>query len=115
MRSRRNSGRALFMGNGSDSVAEAYTLVSNLIEAIDILSGTQQPLCPTDRHTDEQIDIFHKETKRMNLEVEMVAEDIYVALTGRFPDRDILEEVKNINFHLEAAKNKLEKLTNDGV
>lgn len=83
---RKSCGNLLFMGNGERSIADCYILVGNLMKAFELMSGTQQNLPCTTQLTEEQYKEFHKETLRMETEIYDIAEDIFIALTGKVPN-----------------------------
>lgn len=64
----------IFMGNGESSMAECYSLVTSLHEALSYISALQQ--APRSDMTDEQTQ-----------HIEDTAQNIYTALTGRRFDR----------------------------
>lgn len=71
----------IFMGNGESSMAECYSLVTSLHEALSYISALQQ--VPRSDMTDEQT----QHIEDMEYYVEDTAQNIYTALTGRRFDR----------------------------
>ena len=68
--------RQLFMGAGDESLSDAYGLVTSLISAIGELSSLQQGYADGTHEAEEMID-----------RIELTAENIYTALTGKRVNR----------------------------
>ncbi len=74
----------LFMGAGESSLAHVGHLYTRLGRAIDTLGGIQQPDCIHEA-PDPKDDENRADGER---EVEMIAKEIYTALTGRVVVQD---------------------------
>jgi hypothetical protein len=70
----------LFMGNGKNSCADAYELLSALHEAIGNISSLEQFALQGGPHEDER-----ETVDNMELRVRLNATKIYYALTGTIP------------------------------
>jgi hypothetical protein len=68
------------MGSGNFSLAEMGYLYSRLSDAFDILSGIQQSPMATDAK--EVWEKYKKETSDGEYDIEKIAKEIYLALTG---------------------------------
>ncbi len=71
----------IFMGNGDHSLAQMGHLYTLLGEAFTTLGGIQQP--PRCIDPKEAFDQYDEDIKNGDIELESIANEIYVALTGR--------------------------------
>ena len=74
-----------FGGSGDKSMAEAYELHRMLDQALQDLSGIQQPPRPG---TDDDFDGYEKRYQDVNANVAIIAKSIYTALTDRVVEKD---------------------------
>jgi hypothetical protein len=66
----------IFMGNGTESTADCYALVSDLIQSFSYISALQQP-----RASESEWD--HSQIEHMEHFINDTAQNIYTALTGK--------------------------------
>ena len=71
----------IFMGNGDRSMAMVEHLHSQIDEAITTLGGIQQP--PTCWDPPEVCDQYRKDVKTGQAEIEEIAKEIFLGLTGK--------------------------------
>ena len=71
----------IFMGCGEHSMAQCYYLTSELHKAFEILNGIQQPPRPVDPPDLN----WDNEVEEGEIELERIAREIYIGLTGKKP------------------------------
>ena len=79
----------IFMGAGDHSLAQMGHLHSQLERAFSTLSGIQQPPMATD--SEEAFRQYEQEVEDGEIEIEMIAREIYIGLTGDAPPRELRE------------------------
>lgn len=72
----------LFLGNGEHSMLKEYCYHKLLGEAFQHMSGYQQPLPCNEDYDQEALDSFGMQVDSSKLEVLIIANKIYTALTG---------------------------------
>ncbi len=75
--------KQLFMGCGDKSMAEVGRLYRQLGQAIDILNGIQQP--PPCTAPEGSFKAWEQEVEDGEFNLQIIARDIYGALTGKEP------------------------------
>lgn len=91
----------IFMGAGERTKEQVEYLHKRLEEALSILGGIQQGPDPTDPNSAcEQHD---HEVAEGEKEIEQIAREIYLALTGKSPDKDEVR-LKDSKFLKEASE-----------
>jgi hypothetical protein len=75
------------MGAGEHSLAQMGHLYSQLARAFDVLSGIQQP--PMCTEPKEAFDQHSQDVKDGELELDYIAEEIFLALTGKKITREV--------------------------
>lgn len=75
----------IFMGSGQNTLANMGHLYQELSRAFDILGGIQQP-----GHPESEEDCKNEEymVRSHQMEVEVIAREIYLALTGKVVVKD---------------------------
>lgn len=66
----------IFMGNGAESTAECYALVSDLMQSFSYISALQQLRAP-------ESDLDKQQVEDMEYFIRDTAQNIYTALTGK--------------------------------
>jgi hypothetical protein len=91
-------------------MAQVGHLFKQLSRAIDILGGIQQP--PTCHEPSESFDLYEEEVEKGEEDVEMIAKEIFVSLTGRSPaakSRRQLPKAKSHSVTVEELREMLEE------
>lgn len=73
----------IFLGSGESSKEAVQELHRKLDAALEILSGLQQPMDPTVYRSKEQQKTEDVHMRKMDLELEEIAEEIFYSLTGK--------------------------------